>query len=82
LNFNWDIVSQVWITIFGCSAIYLVGRLDKWKKYGYLLGLFSQPAWYITSYINEQWGILFLSLWYTYSWANGFYNYWYKEGSI
>ena len=71
-----DIFSQIWIAAFGCSAVWLVGRLDGWKKYGYLCGLIGQPAWFYTAWHNEQWGILALSFWYAYSWGQGFYNYW------
>jgi hypothetical protein len=39
-----DIIAQVWIVCFGCSAVWLVGRLEKWKRWGYILGLCGQPA--------------------------------------
>lgn len=70
---------QLMIAIFGGLAIYLVGRKDKYKKYGYISGLLSQPFWLYTSFVNKQWGIMVLSLWYTYSWANGIKNYWFKQ---
>jgi len=66
------------IAVFGCSAIYLVGRKDKYKKYGYIFGLLSQPFWLYSSFLNRQWGIFFLSIWYTFSWGNGIKNYWFN----
>ena len=57
-----DTISQVWIMIFGCSAIWFVGRLERWKRWGYIFGLLSQPAWLYTSIVHEQWGIAVLSL--------------------
>ena len=72
-------MDQLMIAILGGTAIYLVGRKDKYKKYGYISGLLSQPFWLYTTFVNEQWGIFFLSLWYTYSWANGIKNYWFDE---
>jgi len=74
-----DIIAQIWIMIFGCSAIWFVGRPEKWSKWGFVLGMLSQPAWYITAYLNGQWGIMILSLWYTYSWAQGLYYKFYKK---
>ena len=67
--------AQIGIMIFGCSAIWLVGRREDWRKWGYALGLCSQPFWFYTAYTHAQWGILILSLWYTYSWAQGAYNF-------
>ena len=72
-------LEQVFIFIFGGSAIWLVGRTDKWKRYGYILGLLSQPFWLYSSFINQQWGVFVLSIWYAYSWSNGIYNYWIKK---
>jgi len=74
-----DIICQTWIVIFGCSAIWFVGRLEQWKRWGYILGLISQPAWVYTTIKHDQWGIFLLSLFYTYSWGQGVYNYWIKQ---
>jgi hypothetical protein len=77
-----DIFTQIWIAIFGCGAVWFVSRLEKWKRWGYIFGLIGQPAWWYTTYIHEQWGILFLSIFYTYSWCQGIYNYWIKKEII
>lgn len=71
--------SQIGILIFGCSAVWFVGRREKWKRWGYILGLCSQPFWFYTTITHGQYGIALLSLWYTYSWGQGVYNYWIKE---
>lgn len=73
------IIPQLWIMVFGCSAIWLVGRIEDWKKWGYVCGIISQPAWFYTAYHNDQWGIMALCCWYTYAWGQGFYNYWIKK---
>jgi len=54
-----DWIPQIAILIFGCFAIWLVGRLEHWKRWGYIFGLCSQPFWMWTSIANEQWGLLF-----------------------
>ena len=72
----WNIISQIGITIFGVTAIILVARKNKW---GFVFGLLSQPFWFITSFINKQWGIFFLSIVYTGSWILGIYEWFFKK---
>lgn len=76
---NADSFAQVMIMVFGCSAIWFVGRREHWRRWGFILGLCSQPFWCWTAYHNGQYGILCLSLWYTYSWGQGIWNFWIKR---
>ncbi len=69
-------ISQIFLFIFGASAIYLVGRTDKWRRYGYIMGILGQPFWFYTTISSQQWGMLALCTFYLYSWVNGFYNHW------
>ncbi len=69
-------IPQIFIGLFGATAVWLVGRREHWRRWGYILGLMSQPFWYWTTIEHRQWGIAVLSLWYTYSWAQGVWNYW------
>lgn len=71
-----DTIAQIGITIFGVSAIILVAKKNKW---GFVLGLISQPFWFITSFINHQWGVFFLSIIYVFSWSLGIYEWFYKD---
>jgi len=71
----WDIISQIGIAIFGVSAIILVSKKNKW---GFVLGLLSQPFFFITTFINKQWGIFFLAIVYTGSWILGIYEWFFK----
>lgn len=71
-----DVISQIGITIFGVSAIILVAGKNKW---GFVLGIISCPFWFITSYINHQWGVFFLNIIYTGTWIYGTYNWFRKE---
>lgn len=73
-----DIICQVAILIFGATAIWVVGRPESWSKYGFILGCCSQPFWIVTSFMNEQWGIFALSLWYSYSWAQGVHTHFFR----
>jgi len=72
----WDIISQVGIFLFGTSAILLVAKKNKW---GFILGMISQPFWYVTAYQNHQWGIFFMNIVYTIIWGIGIYEWWIKD---
>jgi hypothetical protein len=71
-------IAQIAIMVFGSLAIYLVSRTDKYQRWGYIMGLLGQPFWMYVTYTSEQWGILIMSIVYTYSWCNGIWNYWIK----
>ncbi len=73
----WDAVSQIAIFVFGVLAIVLIARKNKW---GFVFGLLTQPFWFITSYIHEQWGVFFVSITYTLSWIYGVHEWFYKDG--
>lgn len=64
------------IMFLGGMAVFCVSRKDRFKKYGYIFGLCSQPFWVYTSIQNKQWGILILTFWYSYNWYKGIKNYW------
>ncbi len=72
----WDTISQIAIFVFGILAIILVAKKNKW---GFVFGLIVQPFWFITSYINNQWGVFFVSIAFTISWLYGVYEWFYKE---
>jgi len=72
---SWDMIAQVGIAVFGVAAIILVARKNKW---GFVFGLLSSPFWFITSYVNQQWGVFFLNIIYFFSWAYGIYEWFYK----
>ena len=71
-----DVIAQIGITIFGVSAIILVARKNKW---GFVLGLISCPFWFITSYMNRQWGVFALNIVYTGTWIYGIYFWFFKK---
>ena len=75
-----DVVLQVIIASTGGGAIWLVNQDKPWSKWGSVVGTIGQPFWLYTSYINEQWGIFLLSLFYLYCWCQGIYNNFYRKG--
>lgn len=73
-----DNIFQVAIFFFGVTAVILVARKNKW---GFVFALLSQPFWFITAFINHQWGVFFVSFVYASSWAYGFYNWFWGKDS-
>lgn len=71
-----DTIAQIGIAIFGVTAIILVAKKNKW---GFVFGLASQPFWLVTSFLNKQWGVFFLSIIYVFSWALGVYEWFFKD---
>lgn len=69
---------QIWIACTGLVAVWLTQQSWKphWAKYACLLGMASQPAWFYTTLVHEQWGIFVLSLFYTYAWWQGIRRHW------
>jgi hypothetical protein len=66
-------IVQIMIFILGVPALWLLGRPEKWSRWGFVCGLAAQPFWYITVIQNQQWGVLILNIFYTYSWCQGIY---------
>ncbi len=69
-----ELISQIAIFVLGSMAIFLVANKIKW---GFVLGLLSQPFWFYTAYHNEQWGMFLLCGIYTVNWSLGIWN-WFK----
>lgn len=72
----WDTISQIAIFVFGISSIVLIAKRNKW---GFVLGLAAQPFWFITSFVNEQWGVFFVSFAYMISWLYGIWEWFIKD---
>ena len=75
----WDGISQIALSILSPMAIILVAKKNKW---GFVIGLATQPFWFITSLTNQQWGVFFVSLLYTGSWALGIYEWFFKKENM
>lgn len=71
--------SQWWISVFGVAAIFLVNvKPEHIRRWGPVMGIISQPAWFYATWKAEQWGIFALSAFYAYSWCMGVYNGWFR----
>ncbi len=70
------VIEQFSIFILGISAIVMIGLdpTNPLQRYGFIVGLISQPAWLYFSFRTKSWGIFWLSVIYTVSWVNGINN--------
>jgi len=71
-----EYIIQAMIFITGSVSIFLITRKEHWNRWGHIVGLIGQPFWVYTMYQTEQWGILVLTSFYTYSWCQGIWYYW------
>lgn len=74
-----DTIANIGIILFGGSAIFLVSRTDKWMRWGYIMGMVSQPFWFYIAITTAQFGVFLMSCWFTFCWAKGIWNYWIKD---
>ena len=74
-----DIVAQYIIMILGPMAVWVVGWKNKYRRWGYLIGLAAQPFWFITLAYNHQWPVFAAALVYTFAWLIGTWNFWIKR---
>jgi len=76
-------MTQAIILITGALAIWLTQQSNQaWHKYACIIGLTGQPFWLWSTYSSDQWGMLALSVFYSYTWALGIYNHWIKSRAI
>jgi hypothetical protein len=70
-------IIQLIIGATGLTALWLVlfGKTLKQKLFGSYTGLAGQPFWIMSSWSGEQYGILILSLAYTFVWGRSIVTY-------
>lgn len=79
-EFHEDDVLQILVGIFSIVAILLVASTGPWHKWGFVVGLMSQPLWIAalwrsrTRSGSRPWGMLFLSVLYVFVWIEGIFN--------
>ena len=70
-------IEQIGIMCTGVVAVWLSqDSRESWRRYACLFGMAGQPFWIMAAYGAEQWGILVMTMLYTYSWARGVWNNW------
>jgi len=74
-------IFQIITGILGALAIFVVGRKSKAYRWGFVIGLVSQPFWAATYVLYNQFYLLPPLLLYTLSWWQGYRNHW-KKGEL
>lgn len=70
-------IDQIGIALTGVTAIFLTQSKHRWlQRYACLFGLAGQPFWVYSAWSAKQWGILVLTMLYTFAWAKGFWVHW------
>ena len=72
-------ITEVMIFVLGSGAIFLLNLNNRWSRWGAVLGLISQPFWFLSSYASGSWGIFAVSFTYTISYIIGVYNFWLRN---
>ena len=74
------LIIQIATGTLGALAIWLVGRKNyKISKWGYVVGLISQPFWFITYLLYEQYYLLIPLGLYSWAWYQGYKNKWHDN---
>jgi len=71
-----DKICQIAILVLTPAAILLISKKIKW---GFVVGIISQPFWIVTSYFNKQWGVFIVSILYLFIWGYGIYEWFFKK---
>ena len=69
-----DVCAQWLITICNVIGMWLLTGTGRRQTWGYALCLSAQPAWFYTIFYNELYGILPLTIYFTFVWLRGTYN--------
>lgn len=74
-----DVYIQIGIAILSGISIWLLSLKSKCRRWGFIVGLASEPLWIYVTFKEAQWGMFVLCIWFTYAYFQGIYNFWIKE---
>lgn len=67
-------LTQAAILVLSAVAALMVASVGRWHRWGFVVGLCSQPFWLTATWQAEQWGIFALAVYYTFMWCVGIYR--------
>lgn len=70
-------ISQFFLMIFTCFSIWALA--GKRYKLGFILGLFSQPFWFYSAWVDGLWGMFVVSSWVTVNYVRGFLGHYFDD---
>lgn len=65
---------QIWIAVLSIAAAYMIAGTGPWQRWGFVVGLASQPLWFAAAWRARQYGILLVAVFYTGAWLQGIFN--------
>ena len=68
---NLEAFIQTGIVILSCISAWLISSKGSWNKWGFVVGLASEPFWFYTTYTHEQWGLFAICFFFTWTHARG-----------
>lgn len=69
-----DAALQIGIAVLSITAAYMIAGTGPWQRWGFVVGLASQPLWFAASWRARQYGILLVAIFYTGAWVQGIFN--------
>jgi hypothetical protein len=69
-----DLLLQVSIAILSLLAIAMISSTGPLHRWGFVIGLISQPLWLLATWRARQWGMFVLSIFYLVVWIQGIAN--------
>jgi uncharacterized membrane protein YdcZ (DUF606 family) len=74
------IATQVGIALFGVTAVFLSqDPRPQRQRWASVIGLLGQPFWFAETVSAQQWGMVALTVLYTWSWWRGFRRHWLRK---
>ena len=71
-------MTQIMIAALTIPALWLVARQDHWRRYGFPIGLASQPFWLWATWNAGDWGMLTVAVFTTWTWGYGVWTHWFR----
>lgn len=69
-----DLALQITIAVLSLIAIGMISSTGPLHRWGFVVGLVSQPFWILATWRARQHGMLFLSVFYLFVWVHGIAN--------
>lgn len=69
-----NVIQAVILICSSIVAFTMGSRSARVRRFGFGVGLVAQPFWMATSWMNGQWAIFLLSIWFGFCHARGLWN--------
>lgn len=70
------VFATIHMMVVGLATITLIASRPPLQRWGFVLGLWNQWAWYYVAVHDQSWGIVVMNVVYTINYARGIRAYW------